>query len=82
MKKQSKRKVLYFGAWQVLHQVEETRLKAGTLCESCMEDTKRDLQTIFDNNRNYSTLEPLVMTFLRNEVKKLGIEPAKAKVEA
>lgn len=68
-KPQVQRKALYFNSFEVLYKIEQDELESGDLCQSCMEDAKRDLQTIFDNNKDYSKLKPLVINFLENLIK-------------
>lgn len=63
------REALYFNSFEVLYKIEQDELESGDLCQSCMEDAKRDLQTIFDNNKDYSKLKPLVINFLENLIK-------------
>ena len=81
---QQKRDWLYFNSFDVLHQIEETKLKAGNLCESCMLQAKEDLQTIFNDNidTDVNTLKKTVVEFLQGQLKELGIENVKATVEA
>ena len=81
---QQKRDYLYFNSFGVLYQIEKTKMETGDLCNSCMQQAKEDLQTIFNDNidTDHDTLKKTVIEFLQGQLKESGIENVKAKVEA
>jgi formate-dependent nitrite reductase cytochrome c552 subunit len=81
---QQKRDYLYFNSFGVMHQIEMTMIKAGTTCESCLQQAKEDLQTIFSDNEHtdHDTLKKITEEFLLGKIKELGVEKVKATVEA
>lgn len=81
---QEKRDYLYFNSFGVIHQIEMTKIETGNLCDSCMQKAKEDLQTIFNDNidTDHNTLKKIVIEFLQGQLKELGVENVKAKVEA
>ena len=81
---QQKRDYLYFNSFEVLYQIEKTKIETEDLCESCMQQAKEDLQTIFNDNidTDVNTLKKTVVEFLQGKLKELGVENVKATVEA